>query len=80
MRGPLIPTSRRFRGAPFVGGEVKVGGTLPDEVVMSADAFCAFYRAHLPEVCGYLLRLCVGDQAQAEDLTQDSTTVKGLSR
>jgi RNA polymerase sigma-70 factor (ECF subfamily) len=50
---------------------VKVGGTLPDEVVMSPDAFCAFYRANLPEVYGYLLRLCVGDKAQAEDLTQD---------
>ena len=50
---------------------MKVGGTLPDEAVMSPDAFGAFYRAHLPEVYGYLLRLCVGDKAQAEDLTQD---------
>jgi RNA polymerase sigma factor (sigma-70 family) len=50
---------------------VKVGGTLPDEVVMAPDAFRAFYRAHLPAVYGYLLRLCVGDKAQAEDLTQD---------
>jgi RNA polymerase sigma-70 factor (ECF subfamily) len=49
---------------------VEVRGTLPGEV-MSADAFCAFYRAHLPEVYGYLLRLCVGDEARAEDLTQD---------
>jgi RNA polymerase sigma-70 factor (ECF subfamily) len=38
---------------------------------MSPAAFCAFYRAHLPSVYGYLLRLCGGDAAQAEDLTQD---------
>src|SRR5262245_60804768 len=63
--------SRRFWGAPFVGGAMMVGGTVPDSVVMSLDAFCAFYRAHLPEVYGYLLRLCAGDKAQAEDLTQD---------
>jgi RNA polymerase sigma-70 factor (ECF subfamily) len=50
---------------------MKVGGALPDEVVMSPDAFCAFYRAHLPDVYGYLLRLCAGDKTQAEDLTQD---------
>jgi RNA polymerase sigma-70 factor (ECF subfamily) len=50
---------------------MKVGEALPDEVAMSADAFCAFYRAHLPDVYGYLLRLCAGDKAQAEDLTQD---------
>jgi RNA polymerase sigma-70 factor (ECF subfamily) len=50
---------------------MKVGGALPDEVVMSPDAFGAFYRAHLPDVYGYLLRLCAGDKAQAEDLTQD---------
>lgn len=39
--------------------------------VMSPDAFCTFYRAALPDVYGYLLRLCAGDRAQAEDLTQD---------
>jgi RNA polymerase sigma-70 factor (ECF subfamily) len=50
---------------------MKVGGALPDEVVMTPDAFCAFYRAHLDDVYGYLLRLCAGDDAQAEDLTQD---------
>jgi RNA polymerase sigma-70 factor (ECF subfamily) len=50
---------------------VKVVGPFPDEVVMSPDAFCDFYRAHLPDVYGYLLRLCAGDMAQAEDLTQD---------
>jgi RNA polymerase sigma-70 factor, ECF subfamily len=49
---------------------MEVRGTLPGEV-MSPDAFCAFYRTHLPEVYGYLLRLCAGDQARAEDLTQD---------
>lgn len=38
---------------------------------MSTDAFCAFYRATLPDVYGYLLRLCAGDRALAEDLTQD---------
>jgi RNA polymerase sigma-70 factor (ECF subfamily) len=39
--------------------------------VSSPEAFGAFYRAHLPSVYGYLLRLCAGDRAQAEDLTQD---------
>lgn len=38
---------------------------------MSPDDFRAFYRAHLPAVYGYLLRLCAGNKAQAEDLTQD---------
>jgi RNA polymerase sigma-70 factor (ECF subfamily) len=38
---------------------------------MSPDAFCDFYREVLPNVYGYLLRLCAGDRAQAEDLTQD---------
>ena len=38
---------------------------------MSEEAFTVFYRAHLPEVYGYRLRLCAGDRAQAEDLTQD---------
>jgi RNA polymerase sigma-70 factor (ECF subfamily) len=33
--------------------------------------FAAFYRAHLADVYGYLLRLCAGDRVQAEDLTQD---------
>jgi RNA polymerase sigma-70 factor (ECF subfamily) len=38
---------------------------------MSPDAFCEFYRRVLPDVYGYLLRLCAGDRARAEDLTQD---------
>lgn len=38
---------------------------------MSPDAFRDFYRRVLPDVYGYLLRLCAGDRAQAEDLTQD---------
>jgi RNA polymerase sigma-70 factor (ECF subfamily) len=38
---------------------------------MSPDDFRVFYRAHLPAVYGYLLRLCAGNRAQAEDLTQD---------
>ena len=38
---------------------------------MSSEEFRAFYREHLPSVYGYLLRLCAGDQAMAEDLTQD---------
>jgi RNA polymerase sigma-70 factor (ECF subfamily) len=50
---------------------VEVGEASPQAGVMSADAFCAFYRAHLPSVYGYLLRLCAGDRALAEDLTQD---------
>lgn len=38
---------------------------------MSPDEFCEFYRRVLPDVYGYLLRLCAGDRVQAEDLTQD---------
>ena len=38
---------------------------------MSRDEFTVFYRTHLPSVYGYLLRLCAGDRAEAEDLTQD---------
>ena len=48
-----------------------MGETLPGSEVMSAESFCAFYRTYLPSVYGYLLRLCAGDRAQAEDLTQD---------
>ena len=40
-------------------------------VIMSPDEFCGFYRSVLPDVYGYVLRLCAGDRAQAEDLTQD---------
>ena len=39
--------------------------------VMSPDAFREFYRGAVPDVYGYLLRLCAGDRAHAEDLTQD---------
>lgn len=35
------------------------------------DQFAVFYRTHLPDVYGYLLRLCAGNRSQAEDLTQD---------
>jgi RNA polymerase sigma-70 factor (ECF subfamily) len=42
-----------------------------EQEAMSPDEFSAFYRAHLPTVYGYLLRLCAGDRAEAEDLTQD---------
>ena len=38
----------------------------------SIDGFTRFYRANLPVVFGYALRLCGGDRAQAEDLTQDA--------
>jgi RNA polymerase sigma-70 factor, ECF subfamily len=50
---------------------VEIGGTLPDDQVMSPECFCDFYRTHLPSVYGYLLRLCAGDTTRAEDLTQD---------
>lgn len=49
---------------------MEIGGVVP-HVMMSMQAFCAFYRAELPCVYGYLLRLCAGDRALAEDLTQD---------
>ena len=46
-------------------------GATAEATVMSPDAFCDFYRRALPDVYGYLLRLCAGDRSQAEDLTQD---------
>jgi RNA polymerase sigma-70 factor (ECF subfamily) len=42
------------------------------EVSTSAEGFAGFYRANLPMVYGYLLRLSGGDRALAEDLTQDT--------
>lgn len=41
------------------------------EVRTSAEEFVGFYRANVPIVYGYLLRLCGGDRGLAEDLTQD---------
>lgn len=46
-------------------------GTLPGAGAEAAELFAAFYRTHLSDVYGYLLRLCAGDRALAEDLTQD---------
>ena len=46
-------------------------GALRGAGVDTPERFAAFYRAHLSDVYGYLLRLCAGDRAQAEDLTQD---------
>ena len=40
--------------------------------VSSEDWFASFYRANLPTVYGYLLRLSGGERALAEDLTQDT--------
>ena len=53
------------------GGLEDVREALPGPGIGSPEWFSAFYRAHLPDVYGYLLRLCAGDRAQAEDLTQD---------
>ena len=50
---------------------MEASGTLPAGGVEGPEQFAAFYREHLPDVYGYLLRLCAGDRAQAEDLTQD---------
>jgi len=50
---------------------VEASGTWPGSGVDTPERFAAFYRIHLPDVYGYLLRLCAGDRAQAEDLTQD---------
>lgn len=51
------------------------------EVNASVEEFAGFYRANLPMVYGYLLRLSGGDRALAEDLTQDAwcALVKELS-
>lgn len=50
---------------------VEASGTVPGARVDTPERFAAFYRTHLPDVYGYVLRLCAGDRAQAEDLTQD---------
>jgi RNA polymerase sigma-70 factor (ECF subfamily) len=50
---------------------VEASGALPGAGVDTPEGFAVFYRAHLSDVYGYVLRLCAGDQAQAEDLTQD---------
>lgn len=57
-----------------------IEGIEPD--VTSAEWFSGFYRANLPTVYGYLTRLCAGDRALAEDLTQDTwfALVRELSR
>ena len=47
------------------------GGRALETAAMSPEAFSDFYRTVLPDVYGYLLRLCAGNRAQAEDLTQD---------
>ncbi|HUV18698.1 MAG TPA: RNA polymerase sigma factor [Ilumatobacteraceae bacterium] len=47
-----------------------IEGTEPD--IISAEWFSGFYRSNLPTVYGYLTRLCAGDRALAEDLTQDT--------
>jgi RNA polymerase sigma-70 factor (ECF subfamily) len=52
-------------------GDVEAIGALPGAGVEAPEQFAAFYRTHLSDVYGYLLRLCAGDRAQAEDLTQD---------
>ena len=46
-------------------------GAFPGRGVDTPERFVDFYRTHLPDVYGYLLRLCAGDRSQAEDLTQD---------
>ena len=46
-------------------------GTLPDAGAEAPQQLADFYRTHLPDVYGYLLRLCAGDRTTAEDLTQD---------
>lgn len=50
---------------------MEASGAVPAPGVDTPTGFAAFYRSHLPDVYGYLLRLCAGDRAQAEDLTQD---------
>ena len=50
---------------------MEASGTWPGAGVDTPERFAAFYRTHLSDVYGYLLRLCAGDRGQAEDLTQD---------
>ena len=50
---------------------MNASGAVPSAAVDTPERFAAFYRTHLSDVYGYLLRLCGGDRAQAEDLTQD---------
>lgn len=46
--------------------------SVPTGSVTTSAELARFYRAHLPTVYGYLHRLCGGDTALAEDLTQDT--------
>ena len=62
-----IPSSPTCRSR----STVEASGTWPGAGVDTPERFAAFYRTHLSDVYGYLLRLCAGDRAQAEDLTQD---------
>jgi RNA polymerase sigma-70 factor, ECF subfamily len=50
---------------------VGASGTLPGAGAEAPQQLADFYRTHLPDVYGYLLRLCAGDRTTAEDLTQD---------
>lgn len=50
---------------------VEASGALPGAGIEGPEGLAAFYRTHLSDVYGYLLRLCAGDRTQAEDLTQD---------
>ncbi|MEZ5166526.1 MAG: sigma-70 family RNA polymerase sigma factor [Acidimicrobiales bacterium] len=51
-------------------GTVSNGSTRGE--LSSAAEFSRFYREYSPTVYGYLHRLCAGDRAVAEDLTQDT--------
>jgi RNA polymerase sigma-70 factor (ECF subfamily) len=54
-----------------VVGNIKADRAAGCVGVMSDAEFSAFYRQHLSSVYGYLLRLCAGNRARAEDLSQD---------
>jgi len=71
---------QEFRPCSFVEGSVMgtEGGAVANEprVPLPVDLapFDAFYDAALPQVYGYVLRLCGGDEHEAWDLTQDAWT------
>ena len=50
------------------------GGAVRSEQRVPLPTFDAFYDSALPQVYGYVLRLCGGDEHAAWDLTQDAWT------
>jgi RNA polymerase sigma-70 factor (ECF subfamily) len=82
LHGRRSPSDATISGRFDRWRDVEASGTLSGAGAETPEQFAAFYRTHLSDVYGYLLRLCAGDRALAEDLTQDVwlTLVEELRR